>query len=173
MSQAINKKFLKGAKTFDDCVNLLQKSVSRDVAPLTMNVEERALIIGCEKITLSEANFTFYYWVFKRYQNNQTITTSQYDDGANEAYTDEFRSCLDELFGMGFSTRFDEESSNSSNAFKGVTYEFIRDRKNQIKTKLMEKLGINHSDYEIQTVGKKPLQYSLTLPLNKFTVKFE
>lgn len=172
MSHAINKKFLKEANTFDDCVHLLQKSVSNDLQPVALNVATRSLVIGREQIPLSEANFTFYYWMVKNLKSNQTITTSQYDTGPNESYTEQFRACLDELFGMGFSTRFDEDSSNSSNTFKGVTYEFIRDRKSQIKAKLMEKLGINHSYYEIQKLGTQPLQYGLNMPLNKILVLF-
>jgi CRISPR-associated protein (TIGR02584 family) len=172
MSQAINKKFLKEANTFDDCVNLLQKSVSDDVLPINLNVKERSLIIGEDRILLSEANFTFYYWMTKKLKANQTITTSQYDIDANATYTEEFRKCLDELFGMGFSTRFDGDSTNSSNAFKGVSYEFIRDRKSQIKTKLMEKIGINHSYYEIQKVNSHPLEYALKLSTNKVIVEF-
>lgn len=173
MSQAINKKFLKTANTFDDCVNLLQKSVSDDIQPIKLNVTARTLEIGDEHITLSEANFTFYYWLVLKLKTKQTITTSQYETAANEPYTQEFRACLDELFGMGFSTRFDEEATQSSNAFRGVTYEFIRDRKNQIKTKLMEKLGINHSYYEIHKVGTNPLQYGLNLPLNKISIEVD
>ena len=173
MSQAINKKFLKEANTFDDCVNLLQKSVSDDIQPIKLNVAKRALMIGNEQINLSEANFTFYYWLVLKLKTKQTITASQYETGANETYTQEFRDCLDELFGMGFSTRFDEESSSSSNGFRGVTYEFIRDRKNQIKSKLMEKLGINHSYYEIHKVGTQPLQYGLNLPLSKISIEMD
>lgn len=171
MSQAINKKFLKTANTFDDCVNLLQKSVSDDIQPIKLNIEERALVIGNEHINLSEANFTFYYWLVLKLRANQTISTSQYETTANETYTQEFRNCLDDLFGIGFSTRFDEEASNSSNSFRGVTYEFVRDRKNQIKTKLMETLGINHTYYEIHKLGTQPLQYGLNLPLNKISIE--
>jgi CRISPR-associated protein (TIGR02584 family) len=173
MSKAINKNYLKQAKTFDDCVGVLQKSVSEDVETVLLDVEEKCLVIGDEKVYLSEANFTFYYWMVKKMQSNLTITASQYDSGENETYTDEFRSCLDELFGMGCSTRFDDDSVKTSNGFRGVTYEFIRDRKTQIKKKLTEKLGVNHSFYEIQKVGDKPVRYGLKLPLDRVSVKFK
>lgn len=170
MSQAINKRFLKEAQTFDDCVNLLQKSVVKNMPAIILDIDNRSLMVGEETIVLSEANFTFYYWMVKKLKANETITASQYDIGENKVYTQEYRECLDELFGMDCSIRFDEDASLSSNGFRGVTYDFIRDRKSQIKTKLMEKLGINHTFYEIQRLQAKTLQYGLKLDLDKVSI---
>lgn len=141
MRNVIPDHFIKEPLSYGDMVKRLQKRVFDK--KVLISVDDYVLHIADESIFLSKVNFAFYYWFMKRLKERQESLVNPYPDEPDMEYGKAFLAVLKEL-----SNEMDDDDRTIDAMDKGMSFEFIRDRRNSIKRSLIAALGaLNAEDF--------------------------
>lgn len=140
MRSVIPENFTHSQLSYDDMVKRLQKRIFDK--KVLISVSDQTLSIGGEIISLTRVNFAFYYWVSKCIKEGQDPLITPYQDEPNIAYAQSFLRALDEVL----KELDDDDKTREPLQQEGMSFEFIRDRRNSIKNALVKALGAQNAE---------------------------
>lgn len=156
MRNSIPNHIISQSLSFNEMVELLQQRVFDK--KVLISPSDSALFIDDKKITLSPANFVFYYWLAKKSFEEIPYFLLPTEGLPSTEYAQEYINCIDEALPEVV------DMDRTLEALKnGMDKDFIRDRKSQIKTKLVKTLGVNAEEFLIKYTNNKTKEQGLNL----------
>lgn len=155
MRNVLSETLLSSELSYIDKVRRLQKRVFDK--KVQVSVWDKTLHIGGEEIKMSTVNFVFYVWVLERVLEGKPDFINPFEGEPNKVYGESFVDCL----GRMINEMEDTDRTRDVMLEEGMSYEFIRDRRNQIHKALKNALGVNADAFLLPLTDRKKRIISL------------
>lgn len=139
MRSVMPESFMETNVSYDDMVKRLQKRVFDK--KVLICVDDLSVSIGGENIVLTKVNFAFYYWMLWRIKNGEMAFYQPYESEPVLEYSESFLKLFSSVL-----NEMDDDDKTRDSMVNGMSFEFVRDRRTNIKSALVRYLGTQNAD---------------------------